>query len=670
MSITVAVANSESGPVTLGARIYGFDGGEVKDNSVSVSFSPESLTIGGSTPSIAKVSVGSTVAPGSTYTVWVYGQDAGGTKSGTPISLTVATPTLKLRTHPTASVAVGSVGVVQSVVVIPGGGLQGTVTLSASIVPSGGGTAPSGLTVAFSPSSATIDPNDDSIISSATIAATSSVPTGTYTATVTATDGSVSAVTTVTITVSTYLLTLQDTVWSPNATPAVGSPITDRINASITPAPSGNVTYSWSVGSVFFSSTDATNSFSIDTSGDYLLSLPNGNITTANPPAPSLNDNTGSTADDIITGIFNGIGWYIVEVSCTATLPDNSTLTSTYYIGGLPPTAAASASSADAKAELSASTATGGGKKVDTKATSTDIMFSGNLLYKNATTGNWEKVPVTGYDMEKNSSALSAGTVEVERGTKCTFSSPHSGKWYIYSPNGSAAWAWFWQYDYTAPAEYSTIPILLQGIAGTSTGCFFIEPGASTVSFRDHTTSERITFQVGDPTQTASDEQFSIQPVVAGVKQSIIKLNIPAKQVGFPFTAQPSYSANAIAAEISVQDWGFLYTENHHDGIGAWGDSKYYPDNADPLIFKARNTFRRCGANFNFGVMMQASGFSLNNALYIAQQLVHETHPIVEQYAIAAGWTWEKEKEPALDYKGHSVFTFNLTEVPNGGSFF
>jgi hypothetical protein len=272
--------------------------------------------------------------------------------------------------------------------------------------------------------------------------------------------------------------------------------------------------------------------------------------------------------------------------------------------------------------------------------------------------------------MEKNSSALSAGTVEVERGTKCTFSSPHSGKWYIYSPNGSAAWAWFWQYDYTAPAEYSTIPILLQGIAGTSTGCFFIEPGASTVSFRDHTTSERITFQVGDPTQTASDEQFSIQPVVAGVKQSIIKLNIPAKQVGFPFTAQPSYSANAIAAEISVQDWGFLYTENHHDGIGAWGDSKYYPDNADPLIFKARNTFRRCGANFNFGVMMQASGFSLNNALYIAQQLVHETHPIVEQYAIAAGWTWEKEKEPALDYKGHSVFTFNLTEVPNGGSFF
>jgi hypothetical protein len=92
----------------------------------------------------------------------------------------------------------------------------------------------------------------------------------------------------------------------------------------------------------------------------------------------------------------------------------------------------------------------------------------------------------------------------------------------------------------------------------------------------------------------------------------------------------------------------------------------YYPDNADPLIFKARNTLRRRGANFNFGVMTQASGIPLSIALYIAQQLANNKHPIEEQYAVAAGWTWEDEKEPALDYSGRKVFTFNLTTVPYG----
>jgi hypothetical protein len=64
--------------------------------------------------------------------------------------------------------------------------------------------------------------------------------------------------------------------------------------------------------------------------------------------------------------------------------------------------------------------------------------------------------------------------------------------------------------------------------------------------------------------------------------------------------------------------------------------------------------------------MMQAGGWSLYVAIELAQVLARGHHPLEEQYAVAAGWTWEEEKEPALDYKGHSVFTFNLTNVPNG----
>ena len=157
---------------------------------------------------------------------------------------------------------------------------------------------------------------------------------------------------------------------------------------------------------------------------------------------------------------------------------------------------------------------------------------------------------------------------------------------------------------------------------------------------------------------------------VSGVTQSKITLNIPANQVAFPFTPQPKYSANARAAKAAGPDVNaFMAVENMHNGIGAWGDSKYYPDNANPPINKAtkkRQILRRLGANFNFGAMMRGAGYTLNYTLYIAQLIVDWKHPIVEQYAIAGGWTWEEEKEPALDYKGHSVFTFNLTNVPNG----
>jgi pimeloyl-ACP methyl ester carboxylesterase len=351
-SISVLAAGSESGPVSLFAHIFGFDG-EVEDGSVSVSFSPQSLTIGGSTPSIAKVSVGSSVATGSTYTVWVYGQDAGGTKSGTPISLTLGTPTLKIKTNPTASVVAGGASVTPTVIVTPGGGLQGNVTLSVSIVPSAGGTAPTGLTVTFSPSSATIDPNDDSITSVATIAATSSVPAGTYTATVTATDGSLSAVTTVTITVSTYSLTFNDNGWSPDGNSlSTGQVTTDAITATIQPnLPSGaSVTYSWSANDAWFSLDNGdANPYMLDSVSDYYLSWPSGSLS-SNPLNPVTTDNTGTANTDTLSGIFNTVGFYIVQISCTATIAvpggPTITLTTPYYLGGTPNSIATQPSSA------------------------------------------------------------------------------------------------------------------------------------------------------------------------------------------------------------------------------------------------------------------------------------------------------------------------------------
>jgi hypothetical protein len=335
-SITVAAAGSESGQVSLSARIFGSDG-EVEDGSVSVSFSPESLTIGGSTPSIATVNVGSTVAPGSTYTVWVYGQDAGGTKSGTPISLTVGTPSLKLRTNPTASVAAGGTSVIQSVLVKPSGGLQGSVSLSVSIVPSAGGSAPAGLSVAFSPASATIDANDDKLTFTASVSASSSVPVGTYVATITGTDGIVTGTATINITVSTMSLSVADHGYSPPGVD-VGADVTDSFTATLSPslAASGSVTYFWTAEPVWYSTNDATDSFAVDGTSDYTSNWGGGVL---------------GGSDESWIASFNSVGFYVVEVTCTATVQIGNSvtvLTGNCFVGGEPSVVTSTGEGADA----------------------------------------------------------------------------------------------------------------------------------------------------------------------------------------------------------------------------------------------------------------------------------------------------------------------------------
>jgi hypothetical protein len=399
-SITAAAAGSESGSLTLFSKIFG-DNGLVTDGSVAVSFSPSSITIGGSTPSIATVSVGPKVATGSTYSIWIYGRDAGGTKSGTPISLTVGTPTLKLRTNPTVSVAAGGSSVTQSVVVKPSGGLQGNVVLSVSIVPSAGGTAPTGLSVSFSPSSATIDANDDKLTFSTVISATSSVPDGTYVATITGTDGAVTGTTTVTITVSAMTLSVSDTGYQPT-NPNRGETVADTLTATLSPALTGSesVSYAWSQGPVWYSSTDISNSFAIDENGDYSLGWQGG------PPSDPTESPTGPVA--YMADQFNSYGYYVVEVTCVATITSGSnttTLSGVFYVGGIPSDVESTSSSIPnmalvAAASAAASTTNSHGPPIPLKATPSPYI----IFVHGITQGTFwpDKFPGVGHQAEND----------------------------------------------------------------------------------------------------------------------------------------------------------------------------------------------------------------------------------------------------------------------------
>jgi hypothetical protein len=345
-AISAIALGSESGLVSLSGRVFG-QNGPVIDGSVAVTFSPASIGISSGASSAATVTVASNVPIGSAYTINVVGTDAGGNKTNTTLNLTVNTPTLKLWTNPTNSLATGGGAVNQSVTVHPSGGVRGAVNLSAVIAPSGGGTAPSGLTLTFSPSSATIDADDDKLTFTASFSAASSVPVGTYIATITGVDGIVTGATTVTITVSAMTLSVTDKGYTPT-NPAVGALVTDQLTANLSPTPTGTVSYTWSEGPVWFSTTDAKQTFGVDNLSDYQLgwqAYAGGALNSLNVPQLML------------TASFNSAGYYVVQATCTATVVQNgvtTVLTGTCYMGGPPSIVESGQAGANAKAAAAA----------------------------------------------------------------------------------------------------------------------------------------------------------------------------------------------------------------------------------------------------------------------------------------------------------------------------
>jgi len=83
--------------------------------------------------------------------------------------------------------------------------------------------------------------------------------------------------------------------------------------------------------------------------------------------------------------------------------------------------------------------------------------------------------------------------------------------------------------------------------------------------------------------------------------------------------------------------------------IGDWGKAAdWYPD--IPSCTKPQIWHRRLGANFNFGAMAAALGWSLNDTLIGAAGIGGWHHPKDEQEAIELGWNWYTDGGPTLPF--------------------
>ena len=174
-TITITPANGFTGSVTLSAS--GLPSG------VTAAFNPNPAT---STSTLTLTA--SATAPTGTATVTVTGISGSLTRT-TTINLTVSSgPSFTLSANPsTLSVVQGAQGT-SAITITPANGFSGSVTLSASGLPSG-------VTAAFNPNPATTT-------STLTLTASASATTGTVTVTITGTSGSLTETTTLKLTVT------------------------------------------------------------------------------------------------------------------------------------------------------------------------------------------------------------------------------------------------------------------------------------------------------------------------------------------------------------------------------------------------------------------------------------------------------------------------------------
>jgi len=181
----VSPINSYAGTVALSAS--GLPSG------ATASFSPASIG-NGSGSSTLTVSTSSSTPAGS-YTVTITGKDSSGSPiHSTNVTLTVnpvLVPNFSLSVTPASQTVTAGSNTTYTASVTPVNGYTGTVTLSASGLPSG-------ATASFSPASI----SGGSGSSTLTIATTSTTATGTVTVTITGTDGSLTHTATVSLTVN------------------------------------------------------------------------------------------------------------------------------------------------------------------------------------------------------------------------------------------------------------------------------------------------------------------------------------------------------------------------------------------------------------------------------------------------------------------------------------
>ncbi len=193
---SISIAQGSAGNVTISTSISGSFNSAIalsaagQPSGVTVAFSPTSIAAPGSGSSTMTITVGASTVAGS-YPIVVTGT-GGGTTQTVTVTLSVASPDFTITASPTSETIVqgGSANVTISTTVA--GGFNSAVALSAS-------GQPSGVTVAFSPTSIAAPGSGSSTM---TITVAASAATGTSTITVTGTGGGKTHTATVTLTVS------------------------------------------------------------------------------------------------------------------------------------------------------------------------------------------------------------------------------------------------------------------------------------------------------------------------------------------------------------------------------------------------------------------------------------------------------------------------------------
>ena len=193
---STSIPQGGAGNVTISTTVSGGFNNAValsasgQPSGTTVAFNPTSIAAPGSGSSTMTITVGASTAAG-TYPITVTGT-GGSTTHNTTVTLTVTTTGFSISASPSStSIAQGSAGNV-TVTTTVSGGFNSAVALSAS-------GQPTGVTVAFNPTSIAA-PGSGSSTMSITVAA--STATGTYPITVTGTGGSKTHTATVSLTVS------------------------------------------------------------------------------------------------------------------------------------------------------------------------------------------------------------------------------------------------------------------------------------------------------------------------------------------------------------------------------------------------------------------------------------------------------------------------------------
>jgi Divergent InlB B-repeat domain/PQQ-like domain len=201
-SQTVQAGNSTSYTATI-AAVNGFAGAVTFSASglpsgANATFNPTSVT--GSGSSTMTVTTASTTPTG-TFTLTITGT-SGTLRHTTTVALTVtAAPNYTLSASPTSLTMTQGGNGTSAIRITPQNGFSGSVSLSASGLPSG-------VTAAFNPNPTTSATNSSTL----TLAANSAATTGTVTVTITGTSGTLTHTTTLTLTVNAlYTLTVSDT---------------------------------------------------------------------------------------------------------------------------------------------------------------------------------------------------------------------------------------------------------------------------------------------------------------------------------------------------------------------------------------------------------------------------------------------------------------------------